>query len=313
MTQPDSGRHVIVGDVHGQRATLRRLLQVVDLDPRDTLVLVGDVVDRGADSVGAVRDLRALAARQPVVLVKGNHEFKHEKYRRNRHEDPRRAETTDDAQEIAAITATLDADDVAWLDASVLWARLPGPDALVVHGGIPPLMPHLVGDPPDAPHRSARAAVAAGSPRLGPADLWSLARGERHWAQQMLRMRWVRGRTRLDLTVSASLDLQPGDEGPPIGAEAAVSGRVERRKLHPRGQFLPLGAQEADDPYWADLYDGRWGHVYFGHNPFSDRDRPVEFDHATALDLGAVYGNRLAAAVLQPGREPELVTVAAAG
>ena len=313
MKQPATGRHVIVGDVHGQRATLQRLLEVVDLEPSDTLVLVGDLVDRGADSAGTVRDLRALATRQPVVLVKGNHEFKYEKYRRTRREDPRRAEAMDDAAEFAVIIAALDTDDLAWLDASVLWVRLPGHDALVVHGGIPPLMPHLVGDPPAATPLPPGKAAAAGYPLLGPADLWSLARGERHWAQQMLRMRWVRGRTRLDLTVTSSIELEADDAGPPTGAEFTVTGRVERRKLLPRGQFLQLGAQKPDDPYWADLYDGRWGHAYFGHNPFGDREAPVCFPHATGLDLGAVYGNRLAAVVLEPGREPAFVSVAAAG
>ena len=40
----------VVGDVHGRRSQLRRLLDMLPRDPaRDTLVLLGDLIDRGED------------------------------------------------------------------------------------------------------------------------------------------------------------------------------------------------------------------------------------------------------------------------
>jgi serine/threonine protein phosphatase 1 len=63
--------------------------------------------------------------------------------------------------------------------------------------------------------------------------------------------------------------------------------------------FVPMGSEAPGDTYWAELYDGRFGHIYFGHEPFVDADGPVAFPHATALDLGAVHGNRLAAMLLE--------------
>jgi serine/threonine protein phosphatase 1 len=36
------------------------------------------------------------------------------------------------------------------------------------------------------------------------------------------------------------------------------------------GEFLALGANQPGDPFWADIYDGRFGHVIFGHQPWLD-------------------------------------------
>jgi hypothetical protein len=69
------------------------------------------------------------------------------------------------------------------------------------------------------------------------------------------------------------------------------------RFVSPEGKILPLGHETARDRYWADVYDGRLGTVYFGHHVFMT-SRPVRFAHAVGLDLGAVHGGYLAAAIL---------------
>lgn len=50
--------------------------------------------------------------------------------------------------------------------------------------------------------------------------------------------------------------------------------------------------------HWSETYDGRFGHVYYGHQSYQSEDKPVESQHATGLDLGAVYGGYLAAITL---------------
>jgi diadenosine tetraphosphatase ApaH/serine/threonine PP2A family protein phosphatase len=62
------------------------------------------------------------------------------------------------------------------------------------------------------------------------------------------------------------------------------------------GSFVGLGQEKPGDPFWADVYDGRFGHVVFGHQPFLDG--PAEFSHATGIDTGAVHGGALTALVL---------------
>ena len=79
----------------------------------------------------------------------------------------------------------------------------------------------------------------------------------------------------------------------------------------PGGEFLRLREITPGDPNWAELYDGRFGHIYFGHQPFIGRTEPVRFPHATALDLGLVYGGALCAVVLEGSREVDVVVVEA--
>ena len=51
----DSGNKVwVVGDIHGYRRTLEALVQRLDLQENDLLICLGDMVDRGPDSVGVV-------------------------------------------------------------------------------------------------------------------------------------------------------------------------------------------------------------------------------------------------------------------
>jgi serine/threonine protein phosphatase 1 len=67
----------VIGDVHGRRAQLNRLLEMIPRDPaRDMLVLLGDIIDRGEDVPGTVADVVKLHEEQPgrVLCLRGNHE-----------------------------------------------------------------------------------------------------------------------------------------------------------------------------------------------------------------------------------------------
>ncbi len=71
------GRTVAIGDVHGDLEALERLLsRLPHLDEGDTLLFVGDYVDRGPDPAGVVRRVRALQTETSarLVLLRGNHE-----------------------------------------------------------------------------------------------------------------------------------------------------------------------------------------------------------------------------------------------
>ncbi|MBF0624206.1 MAG: symmetrical bis(5'-nucleosyl)-tetraphosphatase [Magnetococcales bacterium] len=64
-----------VGDVHGCLRELEALLAVMEFDAgRDTLWLVGDLINRGPDPLGVVRLVRELDSRAVVTL--GNHEIR---------------------------------------------------------------------------------------------------------------------------------------------------------------------------------------------------------------------------------------------
>ncbi len=72
-----AGRTFVVGDVHGELRHLSTLLaRLPALDAGDTLLFLGDYVDRGPDSRGVVERLMSLHTATPAKLVflRGNHE-----------------------------------------------------------------------------------------------------------------------------------------------------------------------------------------------------------------------------------------------
>ena len=67
----------VVGDVHGRHAQLRRLLAMISRDEdSDTLVFLGDLIDRGPDAPGCVELVMNLVRENPerVLCLRGNHE-----------------------------------------------------------------------------------------------------------------------------------------------------------------------------------------------------------------------------------------------
>lgn len=67
-----------IGDVHGQITMLRSMLELLNergLREQDTLVFLGDYIDRGEDSKATVDTLIALQQERPnTVFLRGNHE-----------------------------------------------------------------------------------------------------------------------------------------------------------------------------------------------------------------------------------------------
>ncbi len=72
-----SGRTFVVGDIHGDLVALRTLVaKMPKLDADDTLVFLGDYVDRGPCSAEVVEVVRGIerSAGFKVVCLRGNHE-----------------------------------------------------------------------------------------------------------------------------------------------------------------------------------------------------------------------------------------------
>src|SRR5262249_26241416 len=63
-----------VGDLHGEVRLLRRMLALLPVRPEDTLLFMGDYLDRGEDSAATIAALRELEAQRPVIFLRGNHE-----------------------------------------------------------------------------------------------------------------------------------------------------------------------------------------------------------------------------------------------
>lgn len=77
---PAGERYYVIGDIHGRRDLFADLIGAVEADdaaaaPAQTsMILLGDLVDRGPDSAGVIRLARDWQRRRKVRILAGNHE-----------------------------------------------------------------------------------------------------------------------------------------------------------------------------------------------------------------------------------------------
>ncbi len=77
---PDGERYYIVGDIHGRLDLFEAMIDSIELDDAragkadSTVILLGDLVDRGPDSAGVLRRAREWQAKRQVRILLGNHE-----------------------------------------------------------------------------------------------------------------------------------------------------------------------------------------------------------------------------------------------
>ena len=69
-----AGRVIAVGDIHGCLAAFDAVLNAIALDKSDSLILLGDFVDRGPNSAGVIDRLIELRERCSVFAIMGNHD-----------------------------------------------------------------------------------------------------------------------------------------------------------------------------------------------------------------------------------------------
>lgn len=68
-------RHFAIGDIHGCITALTALVDFVDLRSDDTIVTLGDYVDRGPNSRAVVDFIINLGEMHKLVALRGNHEI----------------------------------------------------------------------------------------------------------------------------------------------------------------------------------------------------------------------------------------------
>ena len=68
-------RHLAIGDIHGCIKSLTTLIDFVAPNAEDTIVTLGDYVDRGPDSRAVLDFMIELSERHHLVALRGNHEI----------------------------------------------------------------------------------------------------------------------------------------------------------------------------------------------------------------------------------------------
>ena len=262
----------LIGDVQGCDEALGRLLHTLDFSPsRDTLYLLGDLVNRGPDSLAVLRRLQALQGSARCLL--GNHDL-HALAVAAGVRRPSRMDTLD-----ALLHATDREPLLAWLRQQAMALQAHG--VLMVHAGV-------------LPQWSAAETLALA------AELETVLRGPdmNDFLAQMYGndpARWMdglQGMPRLRVIVNAltrlrfcsadgtmEFDSKEGADGAPAG-------------------FMP----------WFDVPGRRTAGevIAFGHwSTLGWLNRP----DVIALDSGCVWGGCLSALRLQAGGQRELLQV----
>lgn len=267
-----------IGDIHGAADLLDRLLERLgERGPVEKLWFVGDLVNRGPDSAGVIRRVRALG--DTAITVLGNHDL-----------SLLSLAMLDDAatRAPAGLKPVLDANDATqlldWLRHRPLMHHDGDLGWTMVHAGLPPtwsvadamarareleaalrapdhaaFLTQLFGDTPERWDPT-----LAGIPRL------------RFIANALTRLRFIAPGQRLDMAYKKTLANAPGNLTP---------------------WFCVPGRASADQP------------IVFGHWSALERIAWPEY-RVWGIDTGAAWGGYLSALDLTT-REPELIQVAA--
>jgi serine/threonine protein phosphatase 1 len=122
-----NGRLIAIGDIHGCHEEFSELLRLIDLQPDDRLVLLGDLVNRGPNTP---RVLELARAHRAISLL-GNHELRLLNYRRTR---DLKFVKENDLETFDQLTA----EDWTYLENMLLTYEDPDLNLVCVHGGFLP-------------------------------------------------------------------------------------------------------------------------------------------------------------------------------
>lgn len=267
-------RLIFIGDLQGCAGAFERLLERLRFDPAgDRLCLAGDLVNRGGESLAALKTVADLG--EPHFTVLGNHDFHLLAYA-HYHPDVRKPN-----REFEAVLAHLDGERLLdWLRRQpVLWTE-PDRRLALVHAGLDPRW-----DGATAAACARELEEVLRGPHLG--DFLERMYGDkpRRWQPDLPRWQRLRAITNVFARIRFC------DE----------SGRLELR-----------GSGDLADPPsgcrpWFELMHPDWDDwtVVFGHWSLLGFHR---IGNAVCLDSGCVWGGELTAMVVE-GDERRFVQV----
>ena len=118
-----------VGDVQGCLSELEALLKQIDFSSSDKIIFLGDLINRGPDSLGTLRLIKSLG--DQAIIVLGNHDLHFLAILFGGH-----PQTKSDT--LTELIEAKDAEDLGhWLRTQPLIHYEDSFDALMVHAGVP--------------------------------------------------------------------------------------------------------------------------------------------------------------------------------
>jgi bis(5'-nucleosyl)-tetraphosphatase (symmetrical) len=266
-----------IGDVQGCDTELGALLAALKFSAdRDCLWFVGDLVNRGPDSLSVLRRIRAMGDAATVIL--GNHDL-HLLAVAHGRSRIRSDDTLNDILAAPDRAALLD-----WLLERPLFHEEPKHNVCMVHAGLPPQW--------DLSQARSCAHELEKALRRNPEKLFDKMYGDQpdRWSSSL------DGEERLRFIANCLTRLRYVDAEGRLALRAKGSPKKEKAKA-----LIP----------WFEARDARWKgtRIVFGHwstlGFFSNAD-------VTSLDTGCVWGDRLTALRLDvPDAEPVQVPCSA--
>ena len=129
-------RTIIVGDVHGCIDELKALINQLELNPNDRLFFIGDLINKGPNSVGVVQYLYALSKTYFISLILGNHEEKFLRYLQHKQTNSKALATMKITPDFELLAQNLKTDEIEFLKQSFYNYYLEQLNLVLVHGGI---------------------------------------------------------------------------------------------------------------------------------------------------------------------------------
>ncbi|KAI8987756.1 Metallo-dependent phosphatase-like protein [Mycotypha africana] len=157
-----NSRIFIMGDIHGCLTEMNKLLDKVHFQPnsKDILIIAGDLVFRGEDSIGVIRKARELGA----YCVRGNHDDKVVRLKTYEMQHSASEMAVHPAEDVLPegnvhdplkfgnkhlqIAKNMNVDDYNYLAGCPLVLDIPDLNARIVHGGVDPSIPNVVDNDP---------------------------------------------------------------------------------------------------------------------------------------------------------------------
>lgn len=116
-------RTLIIGDIHGCFTELKLLIETANITDNDEIIAIGDIVDRGPDSVAVFQFLKN---RPNTRVIMGNHERKHKNFFQGKNPAISQIITRQEFGEELYLQF------ISWIDTLPLFLDLP--QALIIHG-----------------------------------------------------------------------------------------------------------------------------------------------------------------------------------
>jgi bis(5'-nucleosyl)-tetraphosphatase (symmetrical) len=257
--------HYVIGDIQGCYAEFRQILDIVEFDPaRDRLWLVGDLVNRGPDSLSVLRTVKSLGAAASTVL--GNHDL-HLLIVAAGHSRPHRRDTISDVLDAPDRDELLD-----WLRGLPLVVR--EGERLMVHAGLLPSWSAA-----DAEMLSREVEAVLRSPAHG--DFLRELYGDEpaRWEDSLAGM----DRLRAIVNVCTRLRFCAADD--------TMEFAEKRGANHAPAGFAPWFAHPTRRSAGTMIYCGHWSALDLMFSP-----------NVVMLDSGCVWGGTLTAVRLDDGR-----------